>query len=52
MKKYQKPEITVLSFLSKEAISSQSLDTWLTEQFNSDEGIGNAIETYNVSSMM
>ena len=53
MKKYQKPEITVLSFLSKEAIS-QSLEDWLAGQsaISADSELQNSIETYDVSSVM
>ena len=56
MRKYQKPEITVLCFLSKEAIS-QSLSEWLTNQPELDAGIkdavdANAIDSYDVSSLL
>ena len=32
MKEYQKPELAVFSFLSKEAISEGSLSDWLSAQ--------------------
>ena len=32
MKEYQKPELAVFSFLSKEAISESTLDDWLKGQ--------------------
>lgn len=32
MKEYQKPELAVFSFLSKEAISENTLDDWLKGQ--------------------
>ncbi len=56
MRKYQKPEITILSFLSKEAIS-QSLNDWLATQPNLDAGIqdavgANAIDSYDISSII
>lgn len=54
MKKYRKPEIKVLSFVSGEAISAGSLDDWLSTQpdLGTDPGIANAIETYDVTSIL
>lgn len=54
MKKYRKPEIKVLSFVSGEAISAGSLDDWLSEypDLQNDAGLTDAIQTYDVSSIM
>ena len=47
MKEYQKPSIEILGFVSKEAISADTLEAWLNGKDFSDAGI----VSYEVTSL-